>query len=66
MDINSSWVTVKILFTGTTPIKERDFYWFRLNICDSTGLSTIKHTVSLEYARNDVISASDIDVTSIS
>lgn len=66
MDIDSDWVSVKIIFSGTIPIKNRDFYWFRFNICDNNSFSTVKHTVSIEYARNENLSPIDIDVTSIS
>ncbi|KAL4456526.1 hypothetical protein ABPG74_000633 [Tetrahymena malaccensis] len=64
MTIDSNWVPINIQFTGGTPLVQRDFYWFRINICDS--FQNIKYTVSLEYSRNDPISSQPISVTSIS
>ncbi|EAR88763.2 hypothetical protein TTHERM_00259620 (macronuclear) [Tetrahymena thermophila SB210] len=64
MTLDNNWVPISIIFTGGTPLVQRDFYWFRINICDSS--QNIKSTVSLEYSRNDPISTQPISVTSIS
>ncbi|KAL4505390.1 hypothetical protein ABPG72_002452, partial [Tetrahymena utriculariae] len=64
MTIDSNWVPINIIFTGGTPLVQRDFYWFRIHICDS--FFNIQYTVSLEYSRNDPISVQPISVTSIS